>query len=250
MTVNWSDLAREEGFYDKKGPPSIVKKVVPRKDAKKAKPETIKFSEDFERLWSGPTEFRRIPSFRDYYISKDGVVKNIDGQTLRRKVTSSDSQISLRVGVKNKNFYKFPLIHEAWPELAPNYHEGYFTFENDAWKIIPEFPEYAISFSGKVLRLKNFTYLTEKQGRVYMSKDKRQISRAVRRLCFETFLHDRNELKYMKEYPGFAISSKGRIWNLRKMTEIQQYDSKAYTTFCGEKIYFPVKALFRKYFVG
>lgn len=173
---NWFDLARSEGYYD----------------VSHSSPETEKkygavFSENRNVLTVKNVIFRRIPSLKFFYISKKGVVRNVHGRIIRSSATSNDSQVRLQVGSGVKNYYRNLLVWEAWPELAPKPSGDGVRWLGRVYFPMESWPGYVISRDGLVIREKNWTLLSENKGRVYMSKDGKQHSRAVSRLLFETF---------------------------------------------------------------
>ena len=144
---------------------------------------------DNDSMFLGDTnvEFRRIPHHPNYFISKNGDIRNVDGRLIRRQLTSSNSQVTLRVGARDMKIYRFKLIHAVWPEIAPKYSKIGFHWEGKEWRYLQNWPGYAISSNGTVIRLKNWTIGKTISGQIYMSKGGKQYSRSVRNLVLEEF---------------------------------------------------------------
>lgn len=253
MTINWAELAKEEGFYDDgKDPTHKERAITPERfTLPTVGRDRIIWHSSGDKFFVGPNkiEFRRIPQHPGYFISNKGVVRNTQSKVLRKQVTSSNSQVNIKVGEMRKQVYKHELIQMAWPELAPYYFHNFFLYEGEAWKVVTEFENYAVSTSGRVLNLVTFIDMkVNKHHVVHLSRDGKQYGRSSKKLVFMMFNHDVNHLKQTEEYPGYAISRNFKLFNLSNMHEIQQIEGFARTKSGGVSVSMNVKQLHMKYF--
>lgn len=215
--IDWAALARAEGLYDESGRPKIayqrpvganIKKAPKRRERPK-KPhggarvhpkEEVKVSDDGKlclarvtTIRSGIPEttltiYRQIPSHPRYFVSQSGDVRGADGRRLRNGERASKLQVRLRVGASDVRLYRSQLVWEAWPEVSPTVVEDGVIVRGEKLTVIPDFPDYVISQSSrKVLHRWKLEEKAVNQGRVYLSKDKKQIGIAVNRLMREVF---------------------------------------------------------------
>lgn len=182
--VNWFALAQKERLFEKK----LV--VRPRKDqSSHTRHDTSYLSQDGKVMHGKDgTEYRQIPTDKNYYISKDSVVKNLSGYSLRNThVTSNNSKVKIQIDGQVVAVYRYKLLHLAWPELAPRYVGNSIFFEDEEFVVVEGFPDYIIGRQGTLIRLKNWSKNRLDKGRYHLSVDGKQLSRAVRRLVFENF---------------------------------------------------------------
>ena len=132
--------------------------------------------------------YRQIPDHPDYYISRNGQVRNLHGKTLRNTATSNGSQLKLWVGDRAVGFYRHELTFSAWPELAPRQKSKYvWIVDGETYRVIREFPEYVINVYGDVLRIKNWQLSTPVRKQIHMSRDGKQHNRSCRKLVLATW---------------------------------------------------------------
>lgn len=154
---------------------------------------SVVFSNDETIMWVHRTRYNQIPKvgYLDYYISKGGVVRNLNGRLIKTKVTSSDSKVRIGIGSYFRAFYRFELVHLAWPELAPVMTDSGMIYNGEEYWYIPESHDYMTTREGKVIRLKNFTYnKIDPDGRVHLSIDGKQRGLGLKKLLKSMFGDD------------------------------------------------------------
>lgn len=190
--INWAEEARNLRFRNQDG--SVITKTFATKvdhhdDSLAERRSLISWNFDRSVMFygSGKKQYRQLTGTIDsYYISKDGIVRNLYGSIIKSKGSHKDRQVRLRVGRTTRYFYRHELIESVWVELAPMMRGEDLILDNVRYKTIPSFPDYMMGTNGKVIRKKNMTFMKPKGVRYYLSHKGKQFSRSVNVLYLET----------------------------------------------------------------
>jgi hypothetical protein len=109
-------------------------------------------------------EWRKIPGFRRYLITKDGDVKNVNsGKLLTERETNAGSWAYCVWTDEDKSTYRAwqSLVWLAFPELKPE----------PIWKPVVGFEHYVVSKDGKVMKKKSRHVLHERDGKVRLKAE-------------------------------------------------------------------------------
>lgn len=170
-TINWHQLAKDEGMYDE----GMYDDAPP--------PNNDSMIED-------GVEYRRLPMYRGYYVSRKGKVRNAMGKLLTNgggRGNDNRYKVRMQVGIEYKSVYRYELIHHGWPELAPVQRGETVMWLGMEFRLLPECPDYMMNIVGRTVNRRTYRDMRHYKGRITVSSNGRQRSFSVPKMLVELF---------------------------------------------------------------